>query len=125
MKGFSREDDYLSRRDHLAGLTEEELKQLFWAKIDQLVEPLMTLAQENPSPSIERSVLLRMGFSSIEADGLVDLAMDRGLLGYGAGHAVFLASKLSGFDVRTAGLQMIEGQHWDAVTEQLKGGHHE
>ena len=33
----------------------------------QLVDPLLELAKENTSPAIERSVLLRMGFSSLEA----------------------------------------------------------
>lgn len=125
MKGFQREDDFLSRRTHLAGLSDDELKTLFWEKIDELVQPLLALAKENTSPSIERSVLLRMGFSSIEADGLVDLAIDRGLLGYGAGHAVYLASKKTGGDIRAAGLAMLEGAHWDEVAVELKGGHHE
>lgn len=125
MKGFQREDDYLSRRNHLASLSDDELKTLFWEKIEQLVQPLYDLAKENTTPSIERSVLLRMGFSSIEADGLVDLAIDRGLLGYGAGHAVYLASKQTGLDIREAGLAMLEGAHWDEVAEALKGGRHE
>lgn len=125
MKGFQREDDFLSRRAHLAGLSDAELKTLFWEKIDELVQPLLDLAKENTSPSIERSVLLRMGFSSIEADGLVDLAIDRGLLGYGAGHAVYLAAKKTGGDVRKTGLAMLEGAHWDEVANELKGGQHE
>ena len=122
MRGFQREDDYLSRRKHLEGLSDEELKSLFWEKIDQIVQPLLKMARENTSPSIERSVLLRMGFSSIEADGLVDRTIDHGLMGYGAGHAVYLAAEQTGGDIRQAGLEMLEGKHWDEVAQQLKGG---
>lgn len=122
MKGFQREDDFLSRRSHLANLSDEELKRLFWDKIDQIVQPLLELARDNTTPSIERSVLLRMGFSSMEADGLVDLVIDRGLMGYGAGHVVYLAAKQTAGDVRQAGLELLDGKHWDEVAEQLKGG---
>ncbi|HHT20829.1 MAG TPA: ornithine aminomutase [Tissierellia bacterium] len=122
MKGFQREDDFLNRRKHLEGLSDEELKKLFWDKIDQIVQPLLKMAKENTSPSIERSVLLRMGFSSIEADGLVDQMIDQGLMGYGAGHAVYLAAKQTDGDIRQAGLDMLDGKYWDEVAEQLKGG---
>lgn len=122
MKGFQREDDYLNRRAHLEGLSDDQLKELFWEKIDQIVEPLLTLAKENTSPSIERSVLLRMGFSSMEADALVDLVIDKGLMGYGAGHVVYLAAKETGGDIRQAGLELMDGKHWDNVSAILKGG---
>ncbi len=122
MKGFQRDDDFTSRHQHLEGLSDEELKSLFWEKIDQIVAPLLTLAHENTSPSIERSVLLRMGFSSIETDGLVDLVIDRGLMGYGAGHVVYLAAQQTGGDIRQAGLELMDGKHWDEVSRILKGG---
>lgn len=125
MKGYQRDDDYQQRRAHLADLTDDQLKDMFWDKIDQLVQPLLTLAKDNTSPSIERSVLLRMGFSSIEADGLVDLAIDRGLMGYGVGHVVYLAAKQTEGDIRRAGLELLEGKHWDEVSQTLKGGRDE
>ena len=94
MKGFiKREDDYLQRNQHLAGLTDEQLKERFWSLVEQIVDPLLDLAQKNTSPSIERSVLLRMGFSSLEAQPLVDGAIDRGLIGHGVGHVIYRIAK--------------------------------
>lgn len=125
MKGFQREDDFNARRSHLADLSDEELKQRFWEHLEVIVAPLLELAYEHTTPSIERSVLLRMGFSSMEADALVDQVIDRGLMGHGAGHAVYLAAQIAQTDVRTAGLTMLEGQYWDEVSKQLKGGRDE
>ena len=59
-----REDDYLKRREHLKDLSDQELKERFWQLAEQAVKPLVDLAYKNTSPAIERSVLLRMGFSS-------------------------------------------------------------
>lgn len=123
MKGFIvREDDYTSRNQHLAGLTDEQLKARFWELVEQIVDPLLDLAQKNTSPAIERSVLLRMGFSSLEAQPLVDGAIDRGLIGHGVGHVVYRIAKEKGLDVRTAGLELIDGHHWDDAVKIFKGG---
>lgn len=86
-------DDYLGRRGHLAGLTDDQLIDRFWEMADKVVDPLIDLARTHTSPSIERSVLLRMGFSSIEAKAIVDGCVARGLLGHGAGHAVLVAAR--------------------------------
>ena len=67
-----RKDDFQERRKHLANLTEAELEQRFWKLAEEVVDPLVDLAYKNTSPSIERSVLLRMGFSSIEAKPIVN-----------------------------------------------------
>jgi D-ornithine 4,5-aminomutase subunit alpha len=123
MKGFLvREDDFRSRNQHLVGLTDEQLKEKFWSLVEEIVDPLIDLARKNTSPAIERSVLLRMGFSSLEAKPLVDGAIDRGLMGHGVGHVVYRISKEKNIDIRTAGLELIEGKHWDDAVQIFKGG---
>ena len=74
---MKRADDFQERRKHLEELSEEELELRFWELASELVDPLIDLAEKNTSPSIERSVLLRMGFSSLEAKAVVDGAIDR------------------------------------------------
>ncbi|NLF49105.1 MAG: ornithine aminomutase, partial [Acholeplasmataceae bacterium] len=83
-----RHDDYLSRKAHLEGLTDQQLKDYFWRLVDQAVTPLVDLAKTHTSPAIERSILLRMGFSSLEAKALVDKSIAYGLIKKGAGHVV-------------------------------------
>jgi D-ornithine 4,5-aminomutase subunit alpha len=123
MKGFlKRDDDFQERRQHLADLTDEQLKEKFWGLVEQIVDPLMELAEKNTSPAIERSVLLRMGFSSLEAKPLVDGAADRGLVSHGVGHVVYRIAKDKKLDIRTAGLELIEGKHWDEAVAIFKGG---
>ncbi|MCX5837839.1 MAG: D-ornithine 4,5-aminomutase subunit OraS [Deltaproteobacteria bacterium] len=58
-----------------------------------MVEPLINMAKTNTSPSVERSVLLRMGFSSIDAGKIITELSKRNLLGHGAGNAVWKLSK--------------------------------
>lgn len=122
MKGFKRDDDYASRRSHLKDLTDNELKERFWSLMSEIVDPLIKLAKENTSPSIERSVLLRMGFSSLEAKPIVDLAIDNGLINYGVGHIVYLVSKEKNISIRDAGLSLLDGKNWDIAIDKLKGG---
>lgn len=117
-----RKDDFDERRKHLSSLSEEELEIRFWELASKLVDPLIELAQKNTSPSIERSVLLRMGFSSLEAKSIVDNALDRGLLGKGCGHIVYRLAKEKGMEIREAGLILAEGQMWDDVVAIFKGG---
>lgn len=119
---MKREDDFQERRKHLANLTEEELEERFWQLANEIVDPLVELAYKNTSPSIERSVLLRMGFSSIEAKAIVNGALDRGLLGKGAGHLVYRLAKEKDMEIREAGLKLVEGEMWDDVMEIFKGG---
>lgn len=123
MKGYiKRDDDFNNRRKHLANLTDEELKQRFWELAEKAVDPLLDLARTHTTPSIERSVLLRMGFSSLEAKPLVEGAVDRGLIGKGVGHVVYRISKDKNIPLRQAGLEMIEGKHWDDAVAIFKGG---
>lgn len=123
MKGnLKREDDFNERRAHLANLSDEELKQRFWELAEKAVEPLLDLAKKHTTPSIERSVLLRMGFSSLEAKPLVEGAIDRGLISKGVGHVVYRISKEKNIPLRQVGLEMIEGKHWDDAVAIFKGG---
>ncbi len=123
MKGFiKREDDFQARRQHLADLTDEQLKERFWGLIEEIVDPLLDLAKTHTSPAVERSVLLRMGFSSLEAQPLVDGAIDRGLMGHGVGHVIYKIANAKNIDIRTAGLELIEGKHWDDAVAMFKGG---
>lgn len=119
---MKREDDFQERRKHLANLTEEELEQRFWQLVEEIVDPLVDLAYKNTSPSIERSVLLRMGFSSIEATAIVNGVLDRGLIGKGAGHVVYKLAKENNISIRDAGLNLAEGKMWKDVMEIFKVG---
>lgn len=119
---MKREDDFQERRKHLANLTEDELEKNFWDLSEKIVEPLIDLAYKNTSPSIERSILLRMGFSSIEAKAIVEAAINRALLGKGAGHIVYKLAKNKNMDIREAGLKLADGQMWDEVISLFNRG---
>jgi len=113
-----REDDYLKRRRHLAALSDEELYQRFWDLAEKIVTPLVEMARTHTSPSIERSVLLRMGFSSLEAKEIVNRCEEHGLLGKGAGHVIWKLAKHRGLGIREAGLSLTEDgyeQSWEEV----------
>jgi D-ornithine 4,5-aminomutase subunit alpha len=112
---MERGDDYEKRRERLKGLSDEELKDRFWELLNRIVEPIVEEARTHTSPSIERSVLLRMGFSSIEAKALVTIISERGLLGRGAGGIVYRVAEKKKIDVRSAGLGLIEGKYWEDV----------
>ena len=123
MKGYlKRDDDFQARRKHLENLSSEELKARFWELAEKAVDPLLELAKTHTSPAVERSVLLRMGFSSIEAKPLVEACIDRGLIGKGAGHVVYRISKEKNIPLRQAGLEMLDGKHWDDAVAIFKGG---
>lgn len=111
---------YKERSAHLKNLTDQELKDRFWALTEKVIDPLLTLGFENTTPAIERSVLLRMGFSSLEVKPIVDGVLDRGLLGYGAGNVVYRISKEKNISIREAGLGLIDGFFWDDALELFK-----
>lgn len=116
MKGYlKRKDDFQNRRKHLENLSNEELHKKFWELMEKTVDPLIDLAKTHTSPSIERSILLRMGFSSIEAKPLVEMAIDRNLICKGVGHLVYRASKNNGISIKAAGLGMLKGLYWDTL----------
>lgn len=90
------------RQAELHQLSDAELKARFWALCDQLVEPIVDLARTHTSPSIERSVLLRMGIDSVSSHGVVERIYRHGLLGKGAGHVLLRLAEKDGTDVRAA-----------------------
>ncbi len=112
---MKREDDYNVRRKHLEGLTDEQLYDRFWELASQIVDPLIEIGKKNTTPAIERSVLLRMGFSSLEVKPIVDGVMKKGLMGKGCGNVVYRLAEKKGISVREAGLLLVEGKEWDTV----------
>ena len=110
---MKRQDDFQTRRAHLADLSDAQLKDRFWELTEQVVDPLLKLGYEYTSPAIERSVLLRMGFSSLEVKDIVQGALERGLLGHGAGNIVYKLSKAQNMPIRDTGLALAEGKYWD------------
>jgi D-ornithine 4,5-aminomutase subunit alpha len=110
-----RPDDFERRREHLRQMSDEELHAHFWRLVDRVVAPLIEEARRHTTPAIERSVLLRMGFSSIEAKDLVDGLVERRLLGQGAGRLVLKVAKAKGITVREAGEALLAGRDWDEL----------
>jgi D-ornithine 4,5-aminomutase subunit alpha len=96
-----------ARLRELDDVPDEELRQHFWVLCDQVVAPLVELARTHTSPSIERSVLLRMGIDSVTASGVVAHVHEAGLLGKGAGHVLLRLAQRDGTDVRTAAAAVI------------------
>ena len=119
---MKREDDYEVRRAHLKGLTDQELYDRFWALCEQLVDPLLDMGREYTSPAIERSVLLRMGFSSLEVKAIVNGCMERNLLQHGAGNVVYKLSLTKGLPLREAGVKLANGELWDEAATLFEGG---
>ncbi|XMB67199.1 ornithine aminomutase subunit alpha [Mycoplasmatota bacterium zrk1] len=118
-KVVRREDDFLNRRNELKNLSDKELKERFWKLANKIVDPLVDLAKNNTSPSIERSVLLRMGFSSIEIKQIVDKIIDLDLMKKGAGHVVYFISSKLGIPIHQAGMELVEGKHIDLLKEKF------
>ncbi len=110
-----RQDDFETRRKHLKNMSDAKLKEYFWSLATKTVDPLIDLAKKNTSPAIERSVLLRMGFSSLEAKAIVDKTIQNQLMGKGAGHVVYRYAKLKNIGIREAGLQLINNEGWEQV----------
>lgn len=119
---IKRADDFETRRQHLKRLTDEQLEKKFWKLAEDVVNPLIDLAYNNTTPAIERSVLLRMGFSSLEAKDIVNKTIDTGLMGKGTGNVILKVSESLKRDYREVGREMAEGQHWDKAAEIFKGG---
>ncbi len=114
----ARKDDFEVRKKHLAALSDVELKKYFFKLLDDLIDPILKIAYKQTSPSIERSILLRMGFSSVEAKAIVDVVLDYDLIGHGAGHIVYRYAKYHNLAIREAGLKIIDTSNLD----EIKGG---
>jgi D-ornithine 4,5-aminomutase subunit alpha len=118
---MAREDTYLQIRGHLAELSDEQLEARFWALAQQVVDPLVELARTHTSPSIERSVLMRMGVDSPTCMAVVGECEKRGLLGHGCGSVVLHCAREWSVTEPEAARRLAAGEGWDVV-EQKWGG---
>lgn len=112
---MKRTDDFETRRQHLKELSDEQLKERFWQLAEKIVEPMLELGYKNTTPAIERSILLRMGFSSLEIQPIIDGVMKKNLMGKGCGNIVWRLSNKLGISVREAGLGLSDGKYWEEV----------
>ncbi|MFT3876430.1 MAG: D-ornithine 4,5-aminomutase subunit OraS [Propioniciclava sp.] len=96
------------RRARLATLSDEQLKERFWELNEALMTPVVELARTHTSPSIERSVLMRMGIDSVTCHPVVDALVARHLLGKGAGHAVLKLATRRGCSLTEAAAAIAE-----------------
>lgn len=117
---MKRQDDFAERRKHIAGLTDKELYDRFWDLTTQVVSPMLELGRKNTTPSVERSVLLRMGISSLDTKPIVEGCMDRGLMGKGAGNVVYKLAQAKGISIKEAGEMLAKGDAWDEAVAQFR-----
>jgi len=113
---MQRADDFTARRAPLAHLSEAELEQRFFELAQRITQPLVDMAAKHTSPSIERSVILRMGFSSLEAQAIVKRVNELGWLGKGAGNCLWRLAEANDVDVK----QAAERLQTESGAEQLK-----
>jgi D-ornithine 4,5-aminomutase subunit alpha len=104
-----REDTFDHAHQYLMGLTDEELQVRFWDLTQEIVDPLVELARTHTSPSIERSVLMRMGIDSQTCGAVVAECEKRGLLGHGAGHVVLMCMQALDADAPTVAHRLADG----------------
>jgi len=116
-----RPDTFHEVRAHLADLTDEQLEAKFWELSNKVVEPLVELARTHTSPSIERSVLMRMGIDSRTCVAVVAECEKRGLLGHGAGHVVYVCMQEWKCDAPEAARRLAEGDGWEIVDAKWGG----
>lgn len=117
---MKRKDDFAERRKHLAGMSDEELYQHFWAVTEKAVDPLVEIGKKNTTPSIERSVLLRMGVSSLDTKPIVEGCIDRGLIGKGAGNVVYRIAEEKGVTIKEAAKMLANDEAWDEAVSLFK-----
>jgi D-ornithine 4,5-aminomutase subunit alpha len=117
MRLAPRSDDFAARREHLRTLTDDELRAYFWQLADRIVAPLVDEARTHTSPAIERSVLARMGLSSLETQPLVKRFAELGLLGRGAGRIVAELAERHEVTPRQAAQALLAGQWWEEVQD--------
>jgi len=96
-------------------MTDAQLQERFWELTGKIVDPLVDLARTHTSPSIERSVLMRMGIDSRISMAVVTECETRRLLGHGAGHVVLHCAQTWETDVVSAAAKLAEGDGWDTV----------
>jgi D-ornithine 4,5-aminomutase subunit alpha len=117
----AREDTFAQAREHLAALTDEQLEARFWELAQQVVAPLVELAATHTSPSIERSVLMRMGVDSRTCAAVVAECAKRGLLGHGAGNVVLHCAGEWTCNAPEAAARLAGGDGWEAVEAKWGG----
>ena len=110
---MAREDTFATQREHLRGLPEPELEARFWELSQQVVDPLVELARHHTSPSIERSVLMRMGIDSLTCQAVVAECDKRKLLGHGAGHVVYVCMRAWDCEAPEAARRLAADEGWD------------
>jgi D-ornithine 4,5-aminomutase subunit alpha len=110
MTDKDRTAQFEKRRSELHKLSDEQLKDRFWELCNQVVDPIVDLARTHTSPSIERSVLLRMGIDSVSSHGVVDRIYEAGLLGKGAGNVLLRLSQKTGKSMREAAAAILENK---------------
>lgn|GEM_PF-11477 len=113
-------EDFGSRRAHLADMTLSQLDERFWALAHQVAAPLIELAAGHTSPSIERSVLLRMGLDSLEARAVAEQCSEAGMLGHGAGNCLLRLAMAKGCSLDEAIELLADGRGWDDVRAALR-----
>jgi D-ornithine 4,5-aminomutase subunit alpha len=96
-------------------LSDEELRARFWGLAERIVAPLVEEARTHTTPAIERSVLLRMGLSSMEAKELTRRFAERDLLPHGAGRLVAVLAARHGVTPREAARELLDGRWWEEV----------
>jgi len=118
-----REDTFDHAHQYLSGLTDEELQMRFWHLAEEIVDPLVELARTHTSPSIERSVLMRMGIDTPTCVAVVGECEKRGLLGHGAGHVVLVVMQALAIDPPAAARKLadLDEQAWAVVDEKWGG----
>lgn len=99
---------YEARQAELAKLSDDDLKARFWELANGLMTPVIELARTHTSPSIERSILMRMGIDSVSTHPVVDAIHDSGLLGKGAGHVLLKLAHQQDVDVKAAAQLIID-----------------
>lgn len=97
-----------ARRATLHAMSDAALKERFWELCDLVVAPIVELSRTHTSPSIERSVLLRMGIDSISSQGVVTRVQQAGLLGKGAGQVLLKLADKRHVSVQQAAAMLLE-----------------
>ena len=97
-----------ARRKELEKMSDDELKDKFWSLCEKVVEPMVDYGRKFTSPSIERSVLLRMGVDSMTSQAVVNIVKEAGLLGKGAGNVVLRVSEKNDIQITEAAKKIAE-----------------
>ena len=101
------------KRKKLAHLSDRELHKKFWNLTEQIVQPGIEMARKYTTPAIERSVLLRCGISSSDAQRIVKTATEKGLLGHGAGNLLYRLTEKRGITIKDAGALLASENGWE------------